>query len=81
MALAISSSSILMRPISERFMTLRPSSTSCCTSHDAGATFVYQGHFVRLEWHSPQAVARSCSVRGLSHDGAASTGGLAWSRP
>ena len=37
---------------SEKLSAPRPSSTSCWTSQEAGATFEYQRHFVRLLWQS-----------------------------
>lgn len=37
---------------SEKSSAPRPSSTSCWTSQDAGATFEYQRHLVRLLWQS-----------------------------
>jgi hypothetical protein len=60
---------------------LRPSSTSRCTSQDAGAMFVYHGQRLMLEWQSPHALLNNASVCGLSHRGAASTRGFVWSRP
>ncbi len=66
---------------SEALRRARPSSTSCCTSHETGATLLYHGHVVRLLWQAPQARANSCCVRALSHLGCERTGGLACARP
>ena len=52
---------------SERFITLRPPSTSFCTSQEAGATLVYQGHLVRLLWQSSQEFATISFAAGLAN--------------
>ena len=62
-------------------MTPRPSSTSCWTSHEAGATFVYQGHLVRLLWQSLHESATSWRTWGLANFAAWVAGGFEWSRP
>ena len=74
----ISSSSIASV---ERFSWARPSSTSCWTSQEIGATLDYQGQLVRLLWQSRHASLISCSVRGLSQAIVRPPVGLLWSRP
>src|SRR5688572_22499527 len=59
----------------------RPSSTSRCTSHEAGAMLAYAGHSVSLLWQSKQACFASVRVSGASQVGSPVTGGLPWSRP
>src|SRR5690349_5323238 len=59
----------------------RPASTSFWTSHETGATFVYHGQRVRLEWQSPHASMNRARVRGLSQAGSLVVGGFVWLRP
>jgi catechol-2,3-dioxygenase len=49
---------------------------SYSTIHDIGATFAYHGHLVSLLWQSKQARTASSRVRGLSHFGSRTVGGL-----
>jgi hypothetical protein len=43
---------VVYRPHSERFSSPRPLSTWRTTNHETGATRLYQGHIVWLEWQS-----------------------------
>jgi hypothetical protein len=51
-----------MHQRSEKFKTARPSFTSRCTSHEAGAMLAYAGHSVSLLWQSKHACYASARV-------------------
>ena len=62
---------------SDRFRFVRPSFTSFITSHEAGATFVYHGHFVRLLWQSAHESVTIWFTVALWNTAACVTGGFA----
>jgi len=52
-------------PHSDRFILLRAPFTSLATNHELGATWLYHGHTVRLEWQSLQERSRIDFAAGL----------------
>ena len=72
----------VLRPIPRReVQSPRPPSTSRWTSHDCGATLLYQGQVVSLLWQSKHARLASSRVRCESQTGSLVTRGFEWLRP
>ena len=63
-------------PLGEVQCSSGPPSTSFCTSHEAGATFVYHGHFVRLLWQSAHESVTIWFTVALWNTAACVTGGF-----
>src|SRR5438128_2107556 len=64
---------------SEKLRRSRACRTSLATSHDAGATFVYHGHRLSLEWQSRHERSRIAVIPGgvfASSEAAGDAGGL-----
>jgi hypothetical protein len=66
---------------SETLNFRRPPSTSFWTSHDAGATFVYQRQFVWSEWQSAHASLNTARAAGSDQRASRVGFGLACARP